>query len=169
MDQLKEAIEIEKRISLGGSEREQALAAFHSQIEAWDVALPKVEPLVWDFGLKDYGKVGLIEYWVANEIKAGYCAKYLFVADGQACPLHRHKTKSETFFIVKGKVRMECDGSVREMVPGEAHFVEAQTLHTFSGIGPALLLEVSMTCMVDDNFFDDERIPIGGNYNGGEK
>jgi hypothetical protein len=30
-------------------------------------------------------------------------------------------------------------------------------------VGPALLLELSMPCEVDDNFFDDPRIPYGGN------
>ncbi|MDQ1328064.1 MAG: Cupin 2 protein, partial [Candidatus Poribacteria bacterium] len=34
------------------------------------------------------------------------------------------------------------------------------------GIGPALLLELSMPCVVDDNYFENSDIPIGGNYKG---
>jgi mannose-6-phosphate isomerase-like protein (cupin superfamily) len=111
----------------------------------------------------------LIECWVANEIEAGYCAKYLFLFDGQACPNHYHQTKVETFFIVKGKVRMECAGSVCEMMPGDVLLVEAEKPHTFSGLGPALILEVSTPCIINDNFFENKSIPIGGNYGGGAK
>lgn len=167
MDELETALDIAARISVTGSTRDEAVAAFGRQIKAWDVALPGAELLIWDFGLKDFHGVGLIECWIANEAEAGYCAKYLFVFDGQTCPMHRHKTKAETFFIVKGAVKMEYEGSVSEMKPGDTLFVQAGKPHRFSGIGPALLLEVSMPCVVDDNFFEDTRIPIGGNYAGG--
>lgn len=166
MKELKKALAIGDGV-LTGPGREEALAAFHRQIEAWEIALPHAEPLVWHFGLNDFYKAGLIEYWIANEIDAGYCAKYLFLFDGQTCPMHRHETKVETFFLVKGKVRMDCDGIVREMAPGDAFRVEAGKLHSFNGIGPALLLEISMPCLIDDNFFEDPRVPYGGNYRKG--
>ncbi len=60
--------------------------------------MPPHEPLVSDFGLGDFYETGLIEYWVANEIQAGYCGKLLFVFGGQTCPMHWHKRKHETFF-----------------------------------------------------------------------
>jgi len=166
MKELNKALAVSDGV-LAGPEREEALAAFHKQIEAWGVALPHVEPLIWHFGLNDFYKVGLIECWIANEMEAGYCAKYLFLFDGQTCPMHRHGTKVETFFVVKGKVSINCDGTVRELTAGDAFRVEAGKFHSFSGIGSALLLEVSMPCLVDDNYFEDPQIPYGGNYRGG--
>ena len=160
MEQLDKAADI----SLAGPEAERALDEFHRQIETWGLVMPPAEPLVLDFGLKRFEQVGLIEYWVANELKAGYCGKYLFVFDGQTCPSHSHRQKHETFYIVKGRVSMTYDGDTREMGPGDVLPVEQGKTHSFTGIGPALLLECSMPCLIDDNYFDDTTIPIGGNY-----
>lgn len=153
-------------IALQGPRAEQALAEFQRQVAAWGVALPPVTPLVLDFGLGEFAKVGLIEYWIANEAQAGYCGKYLFVFDGQTCPMHRHRTKHETFFIVQGHVEMILGDTRREMGPGDVLPVPPWTYHRFTGIGPALLLELSMPCEVDDNFFENVDIPIGGNWRG---
>ncbi len=166
MDELQKALNISEGV-LSGAEREKALLAFQAQIRAWDIALPRVEPLIWQFGLNDFSRTGLIECWIANESEAGYCAKYLFLFDGQTCPMHLHKIKVETFFVVKGSARMVCGGVTREMNPGETLLVKAGTFHSFTGIGPVLLLEVSMPSRVDDNFFEDSRVPYGGNYRKG--
>lgn len=156
------------RIALKGREAQCALARFHRQMKTWQMALPPVKPLVLDFGLSDFERTGLIEYWIANEPKAGYCGKYLFVFDGQTCPLHRHRKKHETFFIVKGKVSMMYDGKRHVMSEGDVLAVKPWKYHSFTGIGPALLLEISMPCEVDDNYFANPVIPIGGNYRGGK-
>ena len=62
MDELDKGLDI----CVKGDVRERALAAFHQQITAWNVAMPPVEPLVLDFGLGDFDHTGLIEYWIAN-------------------------------------------------------------------------------------------------------
>jgi len=121
---------------------------------------------VLDFGLGEFEKTGLIEYWIANEVEAGYCGKYLFVFDGQTCPLHHHHDKLETFFIVRGSVLMDYSGSQRVMKAGDVLRMDTGQVHAFTGKGPALLLEVSKPCLVDDNYFADRRIPIGRNFQG---
>lgn len=160
MEELKKAMDI----CLHGQQAEKYIDLFQKQMQKWDIVMPEIEPLVADFGLGQFEHTGLIEYWIANEMTAGYCGKYLFVFDGQTCPMHRHKTKLETFFIVKGKVMMKYDGKSMEMNPGDVLLVDRWKYHSFTGIGPALLLEVSTPCMIDDNYFEDTNIPIGGNY-----
>ena len=155
-----------QQIALKGPAAEAALAALRRQIGAWGLGLPPVEPLVLDFGLGDFPRVGLIEYWIANQPEAGYCAKYLFVFDGQTCPAHHHRQKHETFFILRGEVRMLYDAHERRMGPGDVQPVERGRQHSFTGLGPALLLEVSTPCVVEDNDFADPAIPIGGNWRG---
>jgi len=157
MDELDKALEI----ALHGQRRETALQAFRRQAEEWGVALPPVEPLVLDFGLGEFEKTGLIEYWIANEAEAGYCGKYLFVFDGQSCPEHGHSVKHETFFVVRGRVRMRCGTQTSEMVAGDVLPVAPGRPHSFTGLGPALLLELSTPCEIADNRFRDPRIPIG--------
>jgi len=90
-----------------------------------------------------------------------YCGKYLFVFDGQTCPEHGHRRKHETFFVVKGKVRMRCGGRAKVMTEGDVLPVPPGRKHSFTGIGPALLLELSMPCEIADNSFSNPRIPIG--------
>jgi mannose-6-phosphate isomerase-like protein (cupin superfamily) len=162
MDELKKILSV----ALVGEERERAIRQFNEHLAAWDMTMPPAEILVQDFGLGDFGNQGLIECWIANEVEAGYCGKFLFVLPGQACPMHHHREKHETFYIVHGTVAMTSRGTTRAMGPGEVFPVAPGTPHSFRGIGAALLLEVSKTCFVDDNFFEDPRIPIGGNQRG---
>jgi mannose-6-phosphate isomerase-like protein (cupin superfamily) len=145
-----------------GEEREEALADFQAQIDAWALKMPDVEPLVTQFGLHDFRNTGLIEYWIVNDAEAGYCGKFLFVFDGQTCPAHRHERKHETFFVVRGKVVMVLNDEERAMVEGDTLVMPPGTRHSFTGDGDALLLEVSMPSTLDDNFFDDRRIGRDG-------
>ena len=105
-----------------------------------------------------------MEFWIANEMDAGYCAKYLFVFDGQTCPRHHHREKHETFFLVRGELKVHFGDDVRGMVPGDTLPIPPPVPHSFTGVGPALLLEVSKPCVIDDNYFQNTRIPFGGNY-----
>lgn len=160
MQELNKARSIEVASPLAG----QVLVALARQLSIWNLVMPAVQPLVLDFGLGDFYRIGLIEYWIANEMKAGYCGKFLFLFDRQTCPCHHHCEKLETFFIVKGTVNMDYDGKTRRMKPGDVLLVECGKPHEFRGVGPALILEVSKPCIVADNYFADPNIPIGGNY-----
>ena len=151
-------------IAVSGALRQKALRAFQAQLKKWGLVMPSHDPLVSDFGLADFYTTGLIEYWVANEIEAGYCGKFLFVFNGQTCPMHWHKSKHETFFIVRGEVAMTFDGARRRMRPGDYLAVPPGKPHRFTGLGPALLLEISKPCLIKDNFFANHDIPVGGNY-----
>jgi len=162
MDQLVNALDI----SMPGPEAEAAVAACLEQIKRWGLTMPAVDPLPFDFGLGRFREIGETEFWIANETEAGYCGKFLFVFDGQTCPMHHHGEKHETFYIVKGKVRMAWRDAVMEMKEGDVLPVEPGQRHSFTGIGPALVLEVSKPCVIDDNYFEDRDIPIGGNYGG---
>ncbi len=158
--------ELEKGLDLGmtGARRDEALRRFAALVEEWGLRMPGVEPLVLDFGLDDFARFGLIEYWIANEGAAGYCGKFLFVFDGQTCPEHYHRDKLETFYVVRGEVEMEYDGAIRTLRAGDTLRVERGKAHRFTGRGPALLLEVSRPSIIDDNYFADSRVPYGGNY-----
>ena len=141
-----------------GDDREKALAECERQIAEWGLTMPEVEPLATDFGLKDFRTTGLIEYWVVNAEDAGYCGKFLFVFDGQTCPEHSHDVKHETFFVVKGRVKMVLNGEAQTMKEGDRLVMNTATRHAFTGIGNALLLEVSMPSTLEDNFFTDKQI-----------
>ena len=145
-------------LQLRGSARKGASDRFSTQMKEWGLRAPDVEPFIWDFGLGEFDSVGLIEYWIANELEAGYCAKYLFVFNGQRCPLHAHGQKHETFMVLKGKVGMMEDNIEKTMEEGEIRVMPPGRRHSFVGIGNALVLEVSTPCLVSDNQFEDDEI-----------
>lgn len=157
MDELDKGLDI----SVHGPVRDDALARCAEHIAAWQVALPPVEPLVLDFGLGDFARTGLIEFWIANELDAGYCGKYLFVFDGQTCPTHHHRQKMETFFVVQGRMRVSLGARELDLGPGDVLPIRPGQPHSFTGIGPALMLELSKPCVVADNVFADPAITIG--------
>jgi D-lyxose ketol-isomerase len=142
-------------LSLCDSEAAEALAAFHRQMEAWNLTPPPVEPLVLDFGLGQFERIGLIECWIANDVKAGYCGKYLFVFDGQQCPAHSHRVKHETFFPIRGSLDVTMDARSVTLPAGQVLTVPPGHVHSFQGRGNTLLLELSMPCEVSDNRFED--------------
>lgn len=145
-----------------GQERAEKLAAVLEQIAAWGLTMPPTEPIPLDFGLGRFTEFGETEFWVANETDHGYCGKFLFVFDGQTCPYHHHRMKHETFFIVKGAVRMNVGNEERIMREGDLLAMPPGVGHSFTGAGPALILEVSMPSVLKDNFFADENIGEDG-------
>ena len=151
---------------MSGEPRREILARFERQLRDWNIRMPKIEALVLDFGLDRFFNTGLVESWICNESEAGYCGKYLFLFDGQTCPTHWHRDKSETFFIAKGEIDVCFDGETRRLVEGDTLFIPPSTPHSMTGVGPALILEISTPCLVDDNYFENTAIPIGGNYGG---
>ncbi len=148
--------------SLVGEERQRAIERCQEVIRAWGLTMPYFDPLVFDFGLGRFREIGEIEYWIANEEEAGYCGKFLFVDDGQTCPYHQHAVKHETFFVVKGRLRMVVDGVERVMEQGDTLVMPPGRAHSFTGIGPALVLEVSMPSIRRDSFFADRAIGDDG-------
>jgi mannose-6-phosphate isomerase-like protein (cupin superfamily) len=148
---------------LTGVERRRALERCRNVIASWGLTMPStLDPLVLDFGLGRFSEIGEIEFWVINEERAGYCGKFLFVDDGQTCPYHEHARKHETFFVMKGRAKMVVDGVPQIMEEGDTLVMEPGKRHAFTGVGPALILEVSMPSMRGDNFFEDHAIGKDG-------
>lgn len=148
---------------LHGPAREAALAAAGEVLAAWGLVMPPGEPLVLHFGLDEFERIGEIEYWIVNDTANAYCGKFLFLFEGQRCPLHHHGTKDETFYLVRGALRMEVDGEERRMSAGDTLKLAPGRRHTFAAVdGPALVLEVSLPSVAGDNFFADARIGTGG-------
>jgi D-lyxose ketol-isomerase len=142
---------------LAEPERGRVLKSCRVQLRKWKIVPPLSDPLVLDFGLNDFGKVGEIEFWIANEIRAGYCGKYMFVFDGQTCPLHSHRRKHETFFVVKGRICLRVGRKTLRLSEGSVFPVAPGVVHSFMGEGNALLLELSTPCQIADNVFVEPR------------
>ena len=63
---------------------------------------------------------------------------------------------------MKGTLRVKVGKEEILMPEGAFLAIPPGTGHSFTGVGPALLLEVSMPSVAGDNFFDDTQIGEGG-------
>jgi ABC-type sugar transport system, auxiliary component len=143
---------------LQGTPRDQAIARIQGVLNDWGLKLPG-DPMPMHFGLHDFDNIGETEFWIVNDTQNNYCGKFLFMFNGQRCPLHYHNIKDETFFIVRGDVEMEVDGKTSVLHPGEVFKMAPGMNHTFRAVGgPALVLEVSLPSLQGDNIFADKRI-----------
>ncbi|NLX03695.1 MAG: cupin domain-containing protein [Phycisphaerae bacterium] len=145
-------------VELVGSARDEALAGCRACMDGWHIRMPDVTPLVLHFGIGEFAKIGLIEYWIANETERGYCGKFLFLFEGQRCPCHKHAMKHETFYVLKGRIEMRVEDEPTIMGPGDLLVMPPGKRHTFIALEPALIIEASQPSILRDNFFDDRRI-----------
>ncbi|MBL4700168.1 MAG: cupin domain-containing protein [Phycisphaeraceae bacterium] len=138
--------------------RDEVLSALAQQMRQWDMAIPTTEPLVMDFGLGQFDNQGIIEYWLANQMQAGYCGKFMFLFDGQQCPAHAHRIKHETFYPLHGQFEVVLNDKTTLLNPGSSMAIPVEQIHSFKAIGNSLLLELSMPCDPTDNQFQDPDI-----------
>ena len=80
------------------------------------------------------------ERWIVNR---DYCGKLLVLKKGFRCSMHHHKNKDETFYINKGRVLLELEGSKFIMKPGQALLIEPNQKHRFTGLEDSEIIEFS--------------------------
>ena len=145
-------------LELVGKEKEIAVNKCRKIVKGWGLILPDVYACPFHFGLKDFYKIGEIEFDINNNIKEGYCGKLIFIFEEQTCPLHHHKVKHETFYIIKGMVKMDLENYTNVMNQGDIFVIDQNTKHRFTGLEDSLILESSKPDIMEDSIFDDERI-----------
>jgi quercetin dioxygenase-like cupin family protein len=150
--------EILSQISLQGEAREKTLCMIHQVVASWGLKLPDVPPDPLHFGYHDFERIGETEFNVNNNVEQGYCGKFMFLFAGQTCPMHHHRKKHETFFIVKGKVDMELAGKKHILNQGDRLIVDQFAKHQFTALEDSLILESSKPDLVDDSIFEDQMI-----------
>jgi mannose-6-phosphate isomerase-like protein (cupin superfamily) len=145
-------------LTLQGPERQRALERIRKVVRSWKLKLPDVPPDPLHFGFNDFYRVGETEFNINNNVQQGYCGKFMFMFKGQTCPMHHHRVKHETFFIVKGRVEMELGGRTFVMDQGDTCVVDQDVRHRFTALADSLILESSKPDLVEDSIFEDARI-----------
>ena len=153
-------VEILARLSLQSEERAEMLKKIHQTVASWGLKLPDVEPDPLHFGFNDFKEIGETEFNINNNVEQGYCGKFMFMFTGQTCPMHHHRIKHETFFIVKGRVEMTLAGKVYLLNQGDRLIVNQREKHMFTALEDCLILESSKPDLVDDSIFDDQKINL---------
>jgi quercetin dioxygenase-like cupin family protein len=152
--------EILSKLSLQGKEQKQILEKINHVIASWGLKLPDVPADALHFGFNDFFHIGETEFNINNNVEHGYCGKFMFLFAGQTCPMHHHRKKHETFFIVKGIVNMQLSGKNYILHQGDRLIVNQLAKHKFTALEDSLILESSKPDLVDDSIFEDQIINI---------
>ncbi len=109
-----------------------------------------------DFGLGRFAQEGLGLVVRVNEPE--YCSKWLTLLPGQECPTHFHKLKKETFFVLRGQVKLVADGQPVTLETGDHYTLRPGVRHSFGSAAGAVIEEVSTHDENSDSYFDDPNI-----------
>ena len=107
------------------------------------------------YGVENFGKVGCI---LIECINREYCKKILIQLPGQDHPFHYHKLKEETFQVLWGKMTINIDGRVKELIPGDTELVLPGTWHKFNTNTGFIAEEISTTHYNNDSIYKDKII-----------
>ena len=136
---------------------EKAKRDASSMLRGAGIVLGRDEEIeITDFGMNNFEKLGL--GLVIRVSEPEYGSKWLTVLPGQVCPNHYHKLIKETFFVIKGDVRMRMGDEVVDMRAGDKLTMPAGTWHTFTSDGGAIIEEVTTRQVKDDSYFEDTSI-----------
>jgi mannose-6-phosphate isomerase-like protein (cupin superfamily) len=86
-----------------------------------------------------------------------YVGKIIVVNKGKRSSLQKHLKKSETFFVLSGRMRLEYRGKKHVVGAGRAFHIEPGSVHRFSApFGRVTLLEVSTPQLHDIVRLEDD-------------
>ncbi len=144
-------------IEMKRSELEKARRDTRAMLQGAGLVLAKDEEIeITDFGKNDFGNVGL--GLVVRVSEPEYGSKWLTLLPAQVCPNHYHKHIKETFFVIKGDVRMRIGDGVVDMRAGDKLTMPPGTWHTFTSDGGAIIEEVTTRQVEGDSYFEDPGI-----------
>ncbi len=107
------------------------------------------------YGVSNFRDTGAI---IITCVNRDYCKKLVVQLPGQKHPLHYHRLKEETFQVLDGVLRIELDGRVKTLTPGETVVVMPGAWHGFSTEGGVIFEEISTTSYPNDSFYADPKI-----------
>ena len=103
------------------------------------VTRPKLVDKVW----------GMEEIFANND---KYCGKLLHIHGGYRCSIHYHREKDETFYVLKGMIKMEALNQDFLMYAGDSIRIHKGVKHRFTGIEASTIIEVSTTDKPEDSY-----------------
>lgn len=86
---------------------------------------------------------------VTIESNKDYILKKLFMAEGESCSVQHHEKKTETIYVLKGRLRVLIyvkPGELKKihvLYPGEHLTIQCPTVHRMEGIVDTFYLEAS--------------------------
>ena len=106
--------------------------------------------------LKEVPKGWGREIWIHNSEQ--YCGKILEFDEGKKFSMHFHKIKTETWYVLKGRLLFEWidfeKGNLHDVIvnEGETIHIPAELCHRLTAHEPSQILEVSTQHFDEDSY-----------------
>jgi N-acetylneuraminate synthase len=107
------------------------------------------------YGIDNFREIGIL---IINIMNREYCKKLICLLPNQKNPNHYHKKKEETFQVIWGNLKVNLDGKIYNLYPGDKLLVEREKMHDFYSETGAIFEEISTTHHRDDSFYEDPEI-----------
>ncbi len=101
------------------------------------------------------------EIWIVNR---DYCGKKMIIEKGFQTSLHFHKNKSETFYLVSGKVLVEIGDEKKILSENEKIDISPEIKHRIVGLETSELIEFSTHHSEADTYRIEESCPVDKAY-----
>lgn len=106
-------------------------------------------------GLDRFESVGAV---FVNIINRDYCKSYVIMKPGQDYPVHYHKIKNETFYVLRGTLRICVNDKEFILSPGEMLNVERGCDHSFGTSKGCIFEEISTMYIPNDSIYLNDEI-----------
>ena len=106
-------------------------------------------------GIDKFLDVGAVFIKIVNK---EYCKSYVVQLPGQHYPEHYHKLKIETFYVLFGKLIVDCEGRTTVLDPSQSFSVQRGESHSFFSETGTVFEELSTTYLKNDSIYSDTEI-----------
>lgn len=133
------------------------LTEIKNLIKESHVVLPKEceAKLYHHNGIENFSSVGAV---FINIIQHDYCKFVVIMAKGQAYPVHYHRIKDESYFILHGDLNVTIEEETSRLTKGDLINVPRRFTHSFSTERGCVFEEVSTAYLNNDSVYEDDEI-----------
>ena len=87
------------------------------------------------------------------ETQDAFQIKHLTVFPDSRLSLQSHEFRAEHWFVIAGCARVEIDGTILDLIPGESIQIPVQTRHRVTAMGqsPLIFIEIQTGTSFDEN------------------
>lgn len=106
-------------------------------------------------GIENFASIGAV---FISVIQHDYCKFIVVMLKGQTYPLHYHRIKEESYFILYGDLKVNIEEETVELSKGDLVNVPRRYSHSFSTANGCVFEEVSTAYLNNDSVYDDPNI-----------
>lgn len=93
-----------------------------------------------------------------NVVNRDFCKSYVIMLPNQRYPLHYHRIKSESFYVLSGELIVDVEREGFSLMPGELFNIERGQDHSFSTKTGVIFEEISTKYVMNDSVYLDHTI-----------